>query len=97
MHVQASLHFCCLHATNKVCMVLTPWISHIVEKINCFREDLNPFPTIHDCHRPEIRVHIVKYFLHFSSKTYVVGTQKTRQNPKHMFKLMGKKIITILR
>ena len=38
------------------------------------------------------------YFLYFSSKTYVVGAQKNRLNehPKHMFKLMGKKIITIL-
>ena len=41
------------------------------------------------------------YFLYFSSKTYVVGTQKNRlnetvQNTKHMFKLMGKKIISIL-
>ena len=41
------------------------------------------------------------YFLYFSFKTYGVGTQKNRdgsfEHPKHMFKLMGKKIITILR
>ena len=39
------------------------------------------------------------YFLNFSSKTYVLGTQKNRLNehPKHMFKLMGKNIIAILR
>ena len=32
-------------------------------------------------------------------KTYVVGTQKNHLNehPKHMFKLMGKKLMTILR
>ena len=37
----------------------------------------------------------------FSSKTYVVGTQKNGlvsfEHPKHVFKLVGKKIITILR
>ena len=45
------------------------------------------------------------YFLYFSSKTYVVGTQKNHlyemvllsMHPKDMFKFMGKKIITILR
>ena len=52
------------------------------------------------------------HFLYFSTKTYVVGTQKNHLNetvqepsqwdgsfehPKHMFKLMGKKIIRILR
>ena len=42
------------------------------------------------------------FFSHFYTKTYVVGAQKNRTNetvllstPKHMFKLMGKKIITI--
>ena len=41
-------------------------------------------------------------FFYFLSKTYVAGTQKNRldetvlfENPKHMLKLMGKKIITI--
>ena len=45
-----------------------------------------------------------KYFSYFSSKTYVVGTQKNRlnetgfyENPKHMLKLTGKKLFTILR
>ena len=47
------------------------------------------------------------YFLYFSSKTYVVGTQKNHliyrlnetdwdgsfEHQRHMFKLMGKKII----
>ena len=43
------------------------------------------------------------YFLYFSCKTHVVGTQRTVsmrgsfEHPKHMFKLMGKKIVTILR
>ena len=43
------------------------------------------------------------YFSYFSTKTYVVGTQKNRldEHPKYMFKLMDKKIdkkiITILR
>ena len=39
------------------------------------------------------------YFSYFSTKTYVVGTQKNHLNehPKHMFKLMDKKIIAILR
>ena len=38
------------------------------------------------------------YFSYFSTKTCVVGTQKNRldEHPKHMLKLMGKKIITIL-
>ena len=55
---------------------------------------------------PQIRVRNWKlfYFYYFSTKTYVVGTQKNRLNetvlfehPKHMFKQMDKKIITILR
>ena len=35
----------------------------------------------------------------FLNKTYVVGTQKNRldEHPKHMLKIMGKKIFTILR
>ena len=40
---------------------------------------------------------------YFSTETYVVGTQKDRFNetvlfkhPKHMLKLMGKKILTVL-
>ena len=41
------------------------------------------------------------YFSYFSIKTYVVGTQKNRDgsfvHPKHVFKLMGKEIMTILR
>ena len=47
----------------------------------------------------QISVCIENYFLYFSSKTYVVGTQKNRlkEHPKHIFKLMGKKIIKILR
>ena len=49
------------------------------------------------------------YFTYFSTKTYVVGTQKNRLNetvllngdgsfehPKRKFKLMGKKIFTLL-
>ena len=38
------------------------------------------------------------YFSYFSTKTYVVGTQKNRfiEHPKHNFNLMGKEIITIL-
>ena len=41
---------------------------------------------------------------YFSTKTYVVSTQKNRlketgffEHPKHMLKLMGKKIFTLLR
>ena len=36
--------------------------------------------------------------MYFSTKTYVVGTQKSRLNehPQHAFKLMGKNIFTIL-
>ena len=52
----------------------------------------------------QIRVSIGKLFSYFSSKTYVVGTQKepsqrdgSFEHPKHMFKLMGEKIISILR
>ena len=49
-----------------------------------------------------IRVHNKKKS-YFSTKTYVVGTQKNRLNetfyfkhPKQMLKLMGKKILSIL-
>ena len=37
------------------------------------------------------------YFLYFSTKTYVVDTQKYHLNEhqKHMFKLMGKKVYVI--
>ena len=37
-------------------------------------------------------------FSYFSTKTYVVGTQNNHldEHQKHMFKLMNKKIITIL-
>ena len=55
----------------------------------------------------QIRVCNIKLFSYFSTKTYVVGTLKNRldetvlmstpKHPKHMFKLMGKKIITSLR
>ena len=49
----------------------------------------------------------MKYFSYFSTKTYVVGTQKDRLNaqegsfqsfehPKHMIKLIDKESITIL-
>ena len=45
-----------------------------------------------------------KFVSYFSTKTYLVGTQKNRLNemvlfehPKHTLKLMGKKIITLLR
>ena len=47
----------------------------------------------------QIEWELENYFLYFSSKIYVVGTQKNRLNehPRHMFKLMDKKIFTILR
>ena len=35
------------------------------------------------------------FFSYFSAKTYVVGTQK--KHPKHMFKLIDKEKMTILR
>ena len=48
-------------------------------------------------------MHIWKSFLSFSTKTCVVGTQKEQsqwygsfEHTKHMFKLMGKKRLTIL-
>ena len=44
----------------------------------------------------QIRVCNWKLFYHFSTKTYVVGTEKT-VSMRHMFQLLGKKIITILR
>ena len=49
--------------------------------------------------RPEIRVCNGKLISYSSIKTYVVGTQKkdsSFEHPKHMFKLMDMKIITIL-
>ena len=45
---------------------------------------------------------IEKYYLNFSTKTYIVGTQKNRFNEmvllstQNMFNLMGRKIISIL-
>ena len=44
-----------------------------------------------------LRVRTKNQFSYFSSKTYIVGTQKNRLNEKHMLKLMGKKILTLLR
>ena len=39
-----------------------------------------------------------KYFSYFSTKTFVVGTQNNclNEHPKHMLKLIGKKLFTIL-
>ena len=49
-----------------------------------------------------LRVRNKKYFSYFSTKTYVVGTQKNRlietgsvEHPKFMFKLMGKKYLQL--
>ena len=55
-------------------------------------------------HRPPDKIAYLKIiFSYFSTKTYVVGTQKNRLNEtvllssqKHTFKLMGKEINTIL-
>ena len=44
---------------------------------------------------PQIKARKGKLFSYFSTKTYVVGTQKSRLT--YMFKLMDKKIIAILR
>ena len=52
----------------------------------------------------QISVRTGKLFSYFSTKTYVVGTQKNRlnfkgssfENTKHMFKLMGKEIYALL-
>ena len=41
---------------------------------------------------PQIKVRKQKLFSYFSTKTFAVGTF---EHPKYMFKLMGKKIITI--
>ena len=65
-------------------------------------EDINTAVSIP---RPLVKSTYQKmYFSYFSTKTYVVGTQKNRLNetvlfehPKHMIKLSGKKIFTILR
>ena len=35
-------------------------------------------------------------FLNFSTKAYLVGTQKNREHPKHKLKLMVKNIFTVL-
>ena len=53
---------------------------------------------------PDMRMCTVieKYYLNFSTKTYIVGTQKNRFNEtvhlstQNRFKLMGRKIISIL-
>ena len=49
-------------------------------------------------------VQLKNFFFYFSTKTYVVGTQKNRLNetvllstPRKMLKLMDNKIFTILR
>ena len=43
--------------------------------------------------RPLVKSAYQNYLSYFSTKTYVVGSQ----NAKHMLKLIGKKIFTILR
>ena len=54
---------------------------------------------ISDHIRPPDKCVLQKYFLYFSSKTYVVGAKKNRLNEtvllstQNTFKLMGKKII----
>ena len=62
----------------------------------------NKKSIFHLARPPDKECVLEKHFLHFSPKTYVVGTQKNRLNemvifehPKHMFKLMGKAIITV--
>ena len=47
---------------------------------------------------------VIIIFFYFSTKTYIVATQKNRLNetvhfehPKHVLKLMGKKILIISR
>ena len=45
---------------------------------------------------------MIKYFSYFSTKTYVVGTQKNHLNETvllstHTIDLLGKKIFTVLR
>ena len=53
---------------------------------------------------PLVKSAYQKNNFYFSTKTYVVGTQKNRlhetfffEHPKHMLKIMGKEIFTILR
>ena len=50
---------------------------------------------------PQIERVTENYFSYSSTITYVVGTQKNRldhfEHPKHMFKLMAKTIIAIVR
>ena len=56
-------------------------------------------------HQTDLQIRVCEYifYIHFSSKTYVQGTQKSRLNvtvllstKKRLLKLMGKKILTIL-
>ena len=49
--------------------------------------------TTENVGRPNSDLQIKVHIFFISTKTYVVGTQK---NPKHIFKSMGKEIITIL-
>ena len=69
-------------------------------------ELVNSLCTLISGHRVDIyisglplRVRNKKCFSYFSSITYVVGTQKHHLSsfelPKHMLKMMGKKIFTI--
>ena len=46
--------------------------------------------------RALVRSAYKKNNFYFSTKTYVVGTQKNRLNETYMFKMMGKKILIII-
>ena len=56
----------------------------------------------YDIRPPDKSVYRIFYFSYFSTKTYVVGTQKNHLDEmvllstQNVFKLMGKKIITNL-
>ena len=69
---------------------LTSWLLFVM--FNCFCHFHMWYPgsgVVFDlCH--------ISYFSYFSTKTYVLDTQKNglNEHPNHMIKLMGKKIFT---
>ena len=64
------------------CLMMVEWLSLAVP-LGCLRFVIVVF-----------RDH--NHLLFFLNQTYVVETQKKVEHPQHMFKLTGKKIITIL-
>ena len=117
LKLHGALTLCMLgNFSGFICHLLT--FSKIIFRNTCYQcqKSLDPDQDLHSvgpdlgpnclqrlsADNNQIRVCNENYFSYFSTKTYVVGTQKNRLNdgsfehPKHMFKTMDKEIIAIL-